>query len=107
MPALALAALTLAGPAGGSITIATNAQAPALRVDAAGNAEVSWSAGGRRQFVLVPPRGQVYPGRRLAGRDVSKAASGVALPFGRALRRTQDGRLWALQAWRPTRSTVV
>jgi hypothetical protein len=89
-----------AATASASITLGTNPQRPALRVDSSGNAEVSWTAGGIRRYVLVPPRGRVYPGRRLSGRDVSRSSSAVAIPFRRVLRRTPDGRLWALQTWR-------
>ena len=87
--------------ASASITLGTNAQRPALRVDARGNAEVSWTAGGVRRYVLVPPTGRVYPGRRLSGRDVSRSIA-VSIPFRRVVRRTPDGRLWALQS-RPAR----
>ncbi len=80
--------------------MATNASRPALRVDARGNAEVSWTAGGARQYLLVPARGEVFPGRRLTGRDVSRATHAVSIPFRKVLRRTPDGRYWALQAWR-------
>ena len=103
---LALALLGLvatawwAAAASASITVATDAQRPALRVDGAGNAEVSWTAGDERRYVLVPPTGPVFPGRRLSGADVSRPAAAPALPSRRVLRRTPDGRLWALQAWR-------
>ena len=93
-------ALALTTRAFASITVATDAQRPALRVDGAGNAEVSWTAGGERRYVLVPPAGPVFPGRRLIGADVSRPAAKPALPFRRVMRRTPDGRLWALQAWR-------
>ena len=86
--------------ASASITVATNAQRPALRVDAKGWAEVTWTSGGRRQSLLVPPTGRVFPGRRLAGADVSRPTTEVKLPFARVVRRTPDGRFWALQAWR-------
>src|SRR5205085_520440 len=46
------------------------------------------------------PRGEVMPGGRLSGRDVSRPTSSVAIPFGKIVRRTPDGRYWALQAWR-------
>lgn len=92
--------LACAATASASITLGTNPQRPALRVDGGGNAEVSWTAGGVRRYVLVPPTGRVYPGRRLARRDVSSSSSAVAIPFRRVLRRTPDGRLWALQTWR-------
>lgn len=96
----ALLALASAAAASASITVATNVQRPALRVDARGNAEVSWTAGGARRYLLVPPTGRVFPGRRLSGRDVSAGTTSVSLPFRRVLRRTPDGRLWALQTWR-------
>jgi hypothetical protein len=96
-----LAALACAERAGASIWVADNARAPALRVDARGNAEVSWTdASGSRRFLLVPPSGRVFPGRRLSGADVSRPTSAVAIPLKVTLRRTPDGRLWALQSWR-------
>jgi hypothetical protein len=95
-------ALVGATPAAPATTVARDAQRPALRIDAQGNAEVSWIARGTRRYVLVPPTGKVYPGRKLTGPDVSRADSSVGLPYQRVLRRTPDGRLWALQAWRPT-----
>jgi hypothetical protein len=88
------------GSAAASITVATDVQRPALRVDARGNAEVSWTQGGRRHYLLVPPTGRFLPGARLPGRDVSRATTAVAIPYRRALRRTPDGRYWALQTWR-------
>lgn len=93
-------ALAPAAPAAASIEVARNAQRPDLRVDARGYAEVSWTAAGVRRYVLIPPRGRVLPGARLSGRDVSRAASAPSIPFLRVLRRTPDGRGWALQAWR-------
>lgn len=101
--AAVVVALCLPAAASASITLAYDAQMPALRVDARGNAEVSWTARGRRQYLLVPPRGRVYPGRRIAGRDVSRATTEAVLPYLKVLRRTPDGRLWALQAWRPVK----
>lgn len=106
---LVLAAAALALPAGAdaSITITTNAARPALRVDARGYAEVSWTAGGARRTVLVPPAGRVFPGRRLPGRDVSRPTTAVTIPFRRVLRRTPDGRYWALQTWRVEKGGAV
>jgi hypothetical protein len=98
-PWLALLLLAAASTASASITVAANVERPALRVDARGYAEVSWTAGARR-YLLVPPTGRVYPGRRLSSRDVSVGTTAVVLPFRRVLRRTPDGRLWALQTWR-------
>ena len=98
---LPLAAALLLAPAAEAsigITFAPFSRA-ALRVDGQGNAEVSWSAGGTRHTVLVPPSGRYLPGGRLSGPDVSRVATGLVLPYRQALRRTPDGRNWALQAW--------
>jgi hypothetical protein len=105
--ALSVCALTWCGGAAASITLAVNAQRPALRVDARGYAEVSFVERGVRRTILVPPRGRVLPGGRVAGRDVSRATRAVAIPFRRVVRRTPDGRLWALQTWRPQRGGPV
>jgi hypothetical protein len=106
LPCLACAALAGAAPAAASVRVTTNAQRPALRVDARGYAEVSWSARGVRRTLLIPPRGRALPGGRLRGPDVSRAAR-VAIPFRRVVRRTRDGRYWALQSWKLTRSGAV
>jgi hypothetical protein len=95
-----LVSLICASPAAASITVATDVQRPALRVDARGNAEVSWTHAGQRHYLLVPPTGRFLPGARLPGRDVSRATTAVAIPYRRVLRRTPDGRYWALQTWR-------
>jgi hypothetical protein len=95
-----LATLAVAPAAAASITVATNAASPGLRVDAAGNAEVSWTSRGARHTLLVPARGLVLPGGRLKGRDVTHRVSG-SLPFLKVLRGGADGRRYALQAWRP------
>jgi hypothetical protein len=71
----------------------------AVRVDARGNAEVSWTANGARHTVLVPPTGRYLPGGTLTGPDVSQATTAVTIPYRLALRRTSDGRYWALQGW--------
>jgi hypothetical protein len=93
--------------AAASITVATNVQRPALRVDARGYAEVSWTAAGRRQYLLVPPTGLFLPGGRLSRPDVSRANTAVAIPYRRVLRRTPDGRYWALQTWQVGFSKVI
>ncbi len=93
-------ALTAVGDAAASIWVASGARNAQLRVDARGYAEVSWrDARGLRQTVLVPPRGRLLPGGRLSGRDVSRPVV-LALPMKVMVRRTPDGRLWALQRWR-------
>jgi hypothetical protein len=99
-------ALAAAPPAVASVTVAKNAQRPALRVDARGFAEVSWTERGVRRTLLIPPRGRALPGGRLRSPDVSRRAS-VVLPFRRVVRRTPDGRYWALQSWKLTRSGPV
>jgi len=89
-----------AGSAGAAILVAPNAKSPTLRVDAQGYAEVSWKdSAGVRKYLLIPPRGRVLPGGRLPGRDVSRPTRAVSVPFKKVLRRTPDGRYWALQAW--------
>ena len=99
LPSLVVA-LSAVPAAGASIGITTAPfTRPALRVDAQGNAEVSWTAGGARRTVLVPPTGRYQPGGVLSGPDVSRAATLPVLPYRVALRRTPDGRYWALQAW--------
>jgi hypothetical protein len=95
-----LGALLLAPAAAASITVAENAAKPALRVDAAGNAEVSWTAGGARRTLLVPPGGRVLPGGRLAGADVSRGAPTAGVPFARVVRAGRGGWTYALEAWR-------
>jgi len=107
LPLALAAALVAPAAAVASVTVATTAKRPALRVDAGGYAEVSWSAGGVRRTLLVPPRGSVLPGARLPGRDVSRAARGIEIPFARVIRRTPDGRYWALQSWRLVRRGAV
>jgi len=83
-----------------AITVGSNASAPALRVDANGNAEVSWTAGGRRTTMLVPASGPTTAGATLAGDDVSSPVRGNHIPFQRVLRWTPSGWYYALQAWR-------
>jgi hypothetical protein len=90
-----------------SVTVTTNAQRPAIRVDARGYAEISWTSRGVRRTLLIPPRGEALPGRRLSGRDVSRTTAAVSIPFQRVLRRTPDGRYWALQTWRLTHGGAV
>ena len=93
-----LGLLLLTGTARGSIWIADGAAHPVLRVDAKGDAQVTWAQGS----VVVPPQGQLHHGGSLAGPDVSKPAAAAGIPFAVSARRTPDGRLWALQAWQVT-----
>jgi hypothetical protein len=97
---LAAGLIAFAGPASASISIAKNVVRPALRVDARGNAEVSWSAGGMRRTLLVPASGLYLPGGRISTADVSRPTTIPGLPFARVTRRTPDGKLYALQTWR-------
>lgn len=92
---LLLVAGALAGAARATVWIANGAAHPVLRVDAKGDAQVTWSGGS----VLVPPHGLLFHGGSLAGADVSKRASAAGIPFAVSVRRTPDGRRWALQAW--------
>ena len=51
--------------------------------------------------MIVPAHGQLTHGGSLPGPDVSRPAAAGGVPFASAVRRTPDGRLWALQVWRP------
>jgi hypothetical protein len=100
---LALALLTALPVVGGlahaSIFVGVNTTQARLRVDAKGNAEVRFVSGGSPDTVIVPPRGQLHHGGSLAGPDVSRRIGVPRLPLALTVRRTPDGRLWALQAW--------
>ena len=85
---------------GASILIADDVSRPSLQVDSRGNAEVDWTQGGVRHSQFVPPSGKVLPGGH-AGADVSRPASAPGVPLTVVVRKTADGTLWALQAWRP------
>jgi hypothetical protein len=95
----ALFAACLAPAAAGSISVADDASAPSLGVDAAGNAQVAWSVSGVRHTLLVPVHGRVLPGGRLSGTDVSHAGSPAAVPFARVVRSGRGGWTYALEAW--------
>lgn len=90
----------LAAPAGAeaSICICVGGRAPALRVNAKGVAEVSWTAEGSRHHRLVTTKGRVVRGR-LSGPDVSFTTAAVRIPLKRVLKRTPSGAFWALQSW--------
>jgi hypothetical protein len=93
--AAVLVALLVPALAAASTGIGTGGGRFALRVDTRGYAEASWAG----HTILVPPSGRVLPGQRLARRDVSQAAR-APIAFAKVVRRTPDGRLWALQSWR-------
>ncbi len=97
---MAAGLLGLAESGRASISIAANVVRPALRIDALGNAEVSWSSGGLRRTLLVPAVGLYLPGGRLSTADVSRPATVTGLPFARVIRRGPNGTLYALQTWR-------
>ena len=67
--------LALAPGAMASVGVGSGAAKPTLRVDAKGNAEVSYTQGGARRTLLVPLKGAVIYSGRLTGPDVSKAAT--------------------------------
>jgi hypothetical protein len=90
-----VAMLVVVQMAAASYGVATGATGAALRVDAKGDAEVSWAQGGVHHSFIVPPSGAGYYGT-LAGGDISRRAK-VALPMAVAVRVTPDGRVWALQ----------
>jgi hypothetical protein len=106
--ALAALALVLTGHASGSVKVAGDARDPVLLVGGGGTAEIRWTtAGGVPRVAVVRPDGSIRWGRRAVARDVSVPATDVSLPVAVAFRRTPDGALWALQAWRRLRGGPV
>jgi hypothetical protein len=97
-----LVVLALAPAANASVGVGSGAAAPKLRIDARGNAEISYRQGGSTKTVLVPLKGAVVYGGHLSGRDVSKPAKKPKLPYVKVLRRGPGGWFYALQTW-PTR----
>jgi hypothetical protein len=99
-----LAALTVvlvtAGAAHAAVWVGENAVKPTLRVDAKGTAEVRFVSGGRPDTVIVPAKGQLTHGGSLPGPDVSRRVPTPKLPHAVVVKRTPDGRLWALQRMR-------
>jgi hypothetical protein len=93
-------ALVLAPSAAGSITVATNASQPALLVDKQGNAEVSWTSGGKLHTLLVPVQGRVRPGVHLSGGDAGSFLRPTDLPFAKVVRAGAGGWVYAVQSWR-------
>jgi hypothetical protein len=90
----------LAAPAAhGSIWITNDAKRPQLAVDARGYAQVTWVEGGKRQTVIVPPKGQLTHGGALTGPDVSRAAPRLGVPLAVVVRRGPGRLMWALQEW--------
>src|SRR5262245_45295629 len=90
LPPLMLAAVVLvwlAPAAKASVGVGTNAARPSLRVDAHGNAQVSYTTGDGRKTVLVPLRGPVLLGGTLDGKHVSKPAKKPDLPYLKVLHR--------------------
>src|SRR5207248_287321 len=80
--------------------VALDAGAAALRVDAAGDAQVDWTASdGSRHTLLVERSGVIRYGGTLAGGDVSHAIPAGALPWVVVVRETPDGSFYALQSW--------
>ena len=107
--ALLAAALAFAATATGSIDVTVQGSKPTLKVDARGAAEVSWMEGGVRKTLLVPPSGRYLPGGRILSADVSSPTSKAGVAQAVLVRKTPDGRLWALQRtpMRPDGSTAL
>jgi len=94
---VAVLALAAVPAAAGSIPVAGGTSAPTLRVDAAGNAEVAWTAQGERRTALFRPTGARASMSVLAGPDVSQPVRGTHIPFQRVLRSAPGGWYYALQ----------
>jgi hypothetical protein len=96
---LAATALGSAVAAPASVEVAVDAHGATLQVDAAGNAEVRWTAAdGSQRSLLVGRDGSLRYGG-LSGPDVSRPAADTSIPWAVAVRQTPDGRFYALQAW--------
>jgi hypothetical protein len=93
------ALLTATVPARASIWLGNNAVRPVLRVDARGDALVSWMHAGKQQSLLVPPQGQLFHTGSLAGPDISSRTAVLGLSHPLAERMTPNGTFWALQQW--------
>jgi hypothetical protein len=81
----------------GGVAVAGRPSHILLRVDASGDALVTWTQNGSADSVLVPPTGQLSHGGSLRGPDVSRPGPLSLVPDAVSVRRTPDGRLWALQ----------
>ncbi len=90
----------LVSAASGSIGLATNVSGVGLRVDAFGDAQITWTKAGVKHTLLVTRSGAITHGA-LVGRDVSKAAHVAGLPSAVVLRSTAGGNLWAVQLTAP------
>lgn len=87
--------------ASASIKVAGDARDPVLRVDAAGDAEVSWTTpSGGHESLLISKDGSLRYGGTLPSADVSRPTGAVTVPWQVAVRQTPDGSLYALQSWR-------
>ena len=98
--ALAIVLVAAVSSAQASVWVGESARKPTLRIDSKGTAEVRFTSGGRADTVIVPARGQLYHGGSLSGPDVSRRVSAPTLPNAVVVKRTPDGRLWALQQLR-------
>jgi hypothetical protein len=87
----------LAGTAGASVEVGINAHDATLRVDASGDAEVTWVGDGGSHSVLISRDGSLHFGGGLEGPDVSRPVSGLELPWQVAVRQTADGSFYGLQ----------
>jgi hypothetical protein len=100
LAAVAVAALAAVPAAAAAITVSAGVTAPSLRVDAAGNAEVSWTAQGQRRSAVLRPTGARSTERGLVGTDISQAVRGTHVAFQRVIRSAPGGWYYALQVRR-------
>ena len=108
-PIATLTVLAAAPGARAAITVAANAAAPALRVDARGNAEISWRSGlgAGRSSLLVARTGRMVRGGTLPGLDLARPLAGSQIPFQLAIVSGPGGWMYALQTWRPLAGRAV
>ena len=95
----AAAFLLPALPANASVEIGVNAVTAALHVDAAGDAQATWTAtDGSHHSLVVSHDGSLHIGASLPGADVSHPAA-IQVPWALAVREA-GGTYYALQSWR-------
>jgi hypothetical protein len=99
---VAVVALATAATAGASVEVGVGAHDAALRVDSAGDAQLTWLAADGRHSLVVARDGSLHFGGLLYSGDVSHPTSVVKLPWAVVVRQTPDGDFYALQSWQRT-----
>ena len=98
--AAAAVVLAQALSADASVEIGVNAVGASLRIDAAGDAQATWtSRDGATHTIVVARDGSLHFGATLSGADVSHPASAETVRWALVVRETTGGTYYALQSW--------